>query len=145
MKKWLYKLFLEKTDDAKLQFFRYIFVGGFAAIVNMGSLYIFTEFVHLYYLIANVLGFILGLVTNYVLSKLLVFAKENSLNKVAEFVIYAMIGVIGLGLDTLFVWLFTNLGIYYMLSKLISTVLVFIWNFVARKVSYIIIDKKKDR
>ena len=143
MKKWLYKLFLEKTDDTKLQFFRYLFVGGFAAVVNIGSLYVFTEFVHLYYLVANILGFLLGLLTNYLLSKWLVFSKENNLNKVTEFIIYAIIGVVGLGLDTGFVWLFTTIGIYYMIGKIISTGLVFIWNFFARKIIYVIIDKKK--
>ena len=143
MKKWLYKLFLEKTDDTKLQFFRYLFVGGFAAVVNIGSLYVFTEFAHLYYLVANVLGFLLGLLTNYLLSKWLVFSKENNLNKVTEFIIYAIIGVVGLGLDTGFVWLFTTIGIYYMIGKIISTGLVFIWNFFARKIIYVIIDKKK--
>ena len=143
MKKWLYKLFLEKTDDTKLQFFRYLFVGGFAAVVNIGSLYVFTEFAHLYYLVANILGFLLGLLTNYLLSKWLVFSKENDLNKITEFIIYAIIGVVGLGLDTGFVWLFTTIGIYYMIGKIISTGLVFIWNFFARKIIYVIIDKKK--
>ena len=143
MKKLIYKLFLEKTEDTKLQFFRYIFVGGFAAVVNIGSLYVLTEFIHLHYLLANVLGFILGLITNYLLSKWLVFSKENNINKVTEFIIYAVIGIVGLGLDTGFVWLFTTIGIYYMLSKIISTGLVFIWNFFARKIIYVIIDKKE--
>ena len=71
----LYKLFVEKTNDVKIQFFRYLFVGGFAAVVNIGSLYIFKEFMNLYYLLANVLGFVLGLITNYLLSKWLLCAK----------------------------------------------------------------------
>ena len=37
MKNLLYQLFIEKTDDTKIQFFRYIFVGGAAAVVNIGS------------------------------------------------------------------------------------------------------------
>ena len=145
MKKMLYKIFIEKTDDVKIQFFRYLFVGGFAAIVNIGTLYIITDILHIYYLISNVLSFILGLTTNYFLSKRLVFGKENNLNKAVEFAIYTLIGIIGLVLDTLFVWLFTNMGFYYMISKLISTCLVFIWNFVGRKSIYIIIDKKYKR
>ena len=145
MNKSFYKLFLEKTNDTKLQFFRYIFVGGVAAVKNIGSLYIFTEFLHIYYLFANVLGFILGLLTNYILSKCLVFSEENEINKITEFIIYAIIGVIGLGLDTGFVWIFTTIGIYYMISKVISTGLVFVWNFFARKAIYVIIDKKKGR
>lgn len=143
MKKWLYKLFIEKTDDTKLQFFRYLFVGGFAAVINIGSLYVLKEFVHIYYLIANVLGFMLGLITNYILSKWLIFSKENNLNKLTEFIIYAIIGIVGLGLDTVFVWLFTELGLYYMISKIVSTGLVFIWNFFARKIIYVIINKVK--
>ena len=143
MKKILNKLLIEKTNDVKIQFLRYIFVGGIAAVVNIGSLYVFTEVAHLYYLLSNVLGFILGLVTNYILSKILVFAKEEKFNKVIEFTIYAIIGVVGLGLDTLFLWLFTSMGLYYILSKIISTALVFIWNFGARKILYVIAGKIK--
>lgn len=139
---WLYKLFIEKTDDVKTQFFRYLFVGGFAAIVNIGSLYIFKEFANMHYLLANVLGFILGLITNYILSKWLVFAKENKMNGIIEFATYTIIGVVGLGLDTLFIWIFTDkVKLYYMLSKIVSTALVFIWNFFARKALYIVANK----
>ena len=141
MKKMFNKLFIEKTNDVKIQFLRYIFVGGIAAVVNIGALYIFTDIFHLYYLISNIFGFVLGLITNYLLSKILVFAKEQKFNKVIEFTIYAIIGVIGLGLDTFFLWLFTSFGIYYLLSKIISTALVFIWNFGARKILYIIAGK----
>ena len=143
MKKMLNKLFIEKTNDVKIQFLRYIFVGGIAAVVNIGSLYIFTDIFHLYYLISNIFGFVFGLITNYLLSKVLVFAKEQKFNKIIEFTIYAIIGVIGLGLDTFFLWLFTSFGIYYLLSKIISTALVFIWNFGARKVLYVIAGKIK--
>ena len=144
---FLYKLFIEKTDDVKIQFFRYLFVGGFSAVVNIGSLYIFKELLSIYYLIANVLGFTLGLITNYLLSKCLVFSKENNMNRIIEFITYAIIGVIGLGLDTLFLWIFTEkMNIYYLISKIVATGLVFIWNFSARKCLYIIANKlKKDK
>lgn len=139
---WFHKLFIEKTDDVKIQFFRYLFVGGFAAVVNIGSLYVLKEFLHLYYLMANIVGFILGLITNYLLSKWLVFAKEKAMNEMLEFTIYVIIGVIGLGFDTLFIWLFTDkIKLYYMISKIISTGLVFIWNFLARKGMYVIANK----
>lgn len=131
------KLFKEKTDNTFIQFFRYLFVGGFAAIVNIGMLFIFTDLLHLYYIMSNVLSFVLGLIVNYLLSKKFVFQEETSISQSKEFIIYAIIGIIGLGLDTLFVWLFTDITkIYYMISKLISTAIVFIWNFGARKILY---------
>jgi len=134
------KLFKEKTDNTFIQFFRYLFVGGIAAVVNIGMLYVFTDIINLYYIISNILSFILGLIVNYVLSKKFVFQEETTISKSKEFLIYAIIGVIGLGIDTLLVWLFTDIiGLYYMISKLISTMIVFIWNFGARKVLYKII------
>lgn len=130
-------LFRKKTDNTFIQFFRYLFVGGFAAVVNIGMLFVFTHFFRFYYLISNILSFILGLIVNYILSKKFVFQEKTSISKTKEFIIYAIIGVIGLGLDTLFVWLFTDIAkIYYMMSKLLSTAIVFIWNFCARKVLY---------
>ena len=141
---WFYKLFFEETDDVKIQFFRYLFVGGFAAVVNIGSLFVLKEFLHIYYIIANVIGFVLGLITNYILSKWLVFAKEKSMNNIVEFIVYTIIGVIGLILDTFFLFLFTDkMGIYYMISKIISTGLVFIWNFSGRKGIYVLVKKIK--
>ena len=137
-----YKYFIEETDNGKIQFFRYMFVGGFAAVVNIGFLYIFKEFAHFHYLVANILGFVLGLIANYIFSKILVFAKEKSINKVMEILIYTLISIIGLGIDTFFMWLFTSkLSFYYMLSKIISTGLAFIWNFFSKKVLYIMINK----
>lgn len=144
MKELLYNLFLMKTKNTKLQFFRYLFVGGFAAVINIGSLYIFKEYIGMYYLTANVIGFLLGLIVNYIFSKLLIFTEETDLNKVTEFATYGIIGVFGLILDTLFIWLGTSIiGIYYMLSKIISTGMVFIWNFFARKILYVMLEKNK--
>lgn len=142
MKELINKLLFEKTKDARLQFLRYVFVGGIAAVTNIGLLYICTDLLKVYYLISNVIGFMGGLSVNYLLSKKLVFAAEEQINKTLEFTIYAAIGVVGLGLDTLLMWIFTSkMGIYYLISKIISTALVFIWNFGARKVLYIILEK----
>ena len=134
------KLFREKTNNTFIQFFRYLFVGGIAAVVNIGMLYVFTDILSLYYLLSNVLSFTLGLIVNYLLSKKFVFQEEVSISKTKEFIIYAIIGVVGLGLDTFLIWIFTDImKIYYMISKLLSTMIVFIWNFVARKLFYKII------
>lgn len=138
-----YKLVIEETNNTLIQFIRYLFVGGIAAVVNIGGLYIFNTVFNIHYLVANVISFILGLVVNYLLSKKFVFSKETSFSKILEFSIYTIIGVIGLALDTLFMWIFTDkIQLYFMISKIISTVLVFVWNFLGRKLIYVIIEKK---
>ena len=141
-KKLIDKVLVDKTDNLIIQFIRYFFVGGIAAVVNILLLYIFTEIFNINYVISNIMAFVFGLIVNYSLSKKFVFTKDNSINKVFEFLMYTIIGVLGLGIDTFILWLFTDkFKIYYMLSKVISTMITFIWNFIARKLLYIFFNK----
>jgi putative flippase GtrA len=53
-----------------------------------------------------------------------------------EFLVFAGIGVIGLGLNELIIWFFTaRIGLHYLASKIVSTVAIYCWNFFARKVA----------
>ncbi len=125
-------IFITPTDNGFIQFFRYVFVGGVAFLADAGILFLL-ELLGLNYLIAAIFAFIVGLIANYVMSKLLVFQK-SSINGKLEFVFYGIIGLIGLGLTELFMYLFTDVwGLYFMISKIIVAVIVLIWNFLARK------------
>ena len=102
--------------------------------MDYGTLVLLTEVFGLHYLLSATISFILGLITNYLLSISWVFNNRTMGNRWAEFAVFAIIGVIGLGLNALIMYVCTDkMGIHYMLSKIISTVLVFFWNFFARK------------
>ena len=129
------KLFKEETENTLIQLFRYGFVGGAAFLVDYGVLVLLTEVFGMHYLLSAPISFILGLVTNYLLSVVWVFNNRTLGNRWAEFTVFAIIGVIGLGLNALIMYVCTDkMGIHYMISKIISTVIVFFWNFFARKV-----------
>ena len=143
IKQWLHTLFVAPTNNTLLQLFRYGFVGGVAFVVDYGSLYVLTEFLSVPYLWSAAIAFILGLVTNYLLSISWVFKKNATLQRWQEFLFFAIIGVIGLGFNELIMYVGTDLlHLHYMLSKLISTVIVFFWNFFARK--YLLFNKRGD-
>lgn len=130
----LSKLFISKTDKLLVQMLRYTFVGGIAFVVDFGSLFVFTEFLKIHYLISAAIAFLLGLLTNYALSVIWVFNKRRLGSKYFEFGIFALIGIIGLGFNELFIWFFTeHIHFYYLFSKIISTAFVYLWNFFARK------------
>jgi len=134
MKKRVYALLKENTDNTLIQLFRYTFVGGIAFLVDFCSLFIFTEFFYIHYLVAAAIAFILGLITNYILSVVWVFHKRTFSSKSLEFGIFALIGIIGLFLNVLFIWFFTEqLHFHYLFSKIVSTVFVYLWNFFTRK------------
>jgi len=128
------RIFREKTDNTLFQLIRYTFVGGFAFIVDFGTLFLLTEYLNLHYLVSAAIAFILGLVTNYFLSIGWVFTRHTVSDKRIEFIVFALIGLAGLGLNELFLWLFTDLaGMYYLISKILTAVLVYLWNFFVRK------------
>lgn len=128
------RIFREKTDNTLFQLIRYTFVGGFAFIVDFGTLFLLTEYLNLHYLVSAAIAFILGLVTNYFLSIGWVFTRHTVSDKRIEFIVFTLIGLAGLGLNELFLWLFTDLaGMYYLISKILTAVLVYLWNFFVRK------------
>ncbi len=127
-------LFADPTSNLFIQMFRYLFVGGGAFIVDSGSLALF-ELIGVNLYISVALGFILGLVANYALSKAFVFKAEKSkVSSRAEFIIYGIIGVIGLVITELLMMLMVDkIGIHFLVSKIIAAAIVLVWNFVARK------------
>jgi len=130
------QLLKNQTDKTHIQFFRYIFVGFAAFIVDFMSLYAFTDVFQVYYLISAALAFTLGLLANYALSINWVFNNRTLDNVWSEFILFAIIGIIGLGLNELFIWLFTDyIGLYYLISKIFAAMLILFWNFSARKIT----------
>lgn len=143
MKEWLDKLFKAPTESSFIQLFRYGFVGGLAFLVDYGTLVLLTEFAGMHYLLAATISFILGLITNYLLSITWVFNQHKLNNRWVEFLLFAFIGVVGLGLNDAIMFLCTErCGIHYTLSKIIATAIVFFWNFLARK---LILFKQRQR
>jgi len=123
-----------KSDKTFIQLFRYGFVGGIAYSVDFGSLVFLTEVFEIHYLISAAISFILGLLTNYALSIFWVFPKRTLADKRIEFLIFSIIGLIGLGLNEVTIWFFTEfIHFHYLISKMFSTVIVFFWNFFVRK------------
>lgn len=128
------KLLKNQTDNTSIQLLRYTVVGGGAFIVDFISLFIFTDFFGVHYLISAALAFLLGVTINYISSIFWVFSKQTLGNKSLEFGIFIFIGIIGLGLNELFIWFFTEyVHFHYLLSKIVSTVFVYLWNFFSRK------------
>ena len=127
-------LFEGKPDTLVGPLFRYGVVGGVSFIVDYGSLWLLTEKAGLPYLWSAAIAFILGLTCNYILSTRWVFGASKMKSAWVEFAAFALIGVIGLGLNELIMYAFTDgFGFHYMISKIVSTVIVFFWNFLARR------------
>ena len=137
----LIDLVLRKTDNLLVQFFRYFGVSGICLLVDAGALFLLTEYAGINYLISTFIGYSLGLILNYILSVTWVFNTKRLANKPMEFGIFVVIGLIGMAINQGVMWLCTDLiGLYFMLSRLISAGIGHTWKFFARK--YILFHRK---
>lgn len=131
-----------KTDNVFIQIIRYFISGGIAAIADFGLLYLLTEFLGLYYLLSAVISFSVGLLITYLFSITWIFNQRRISNRWIELLIFGGIGAVGLLLTYLFMQYFTEvINLHYMLSKVLTTIIVFFWNFLTKR--FILFTRKK--
>lgn len=141
MKKLWNKYFVEETDNTFIQFFRYLFVGGFAFVVDYAASIISVRVFGIYEVYATIISFILGLAANYILSTLWIFRNRKIEKQSYDFIAFGIIGVVGLLLKAAIVWFLTEgPQMIIEISNPIATIIVFLWNFLARK--YLLYNKK---
>jgi len=102
--------------------------------VDFGLLALLTEAGRLFYLVSAGISFLAGTTVSYLLSILWVFDVRRFSSRGLEYLVFVLVGMIGLALNEALLWLFTEpLGIHYLLSKIIAATIIFFWNFAARK------------
>ena len=114
-------LLAEPTENTIIQLFRYVITGASSFLV--------------YYLPASAVSFLVGISCNFLLTKFFAFKSvDPTVGPTAEVFVFAAISGGGLVLTMVLMYLFTSrLQLYFMVSKLISSILVFFWNFLGRK------------
>lgn len=132
--RWIHELLFEPTDRWRIQFIRYLLVGGVAFAFDFGSLWFLTSGLRVHYLVSAAAAFLIGMLVNYLLSVFWIFRLERFRSASGEFALFGLIGLLGLGINELGMWLLTGrCSLDFRISKLATTFLVLIWNFSARK------------
>jgi putative flippase GtrA len=129
-----HRLFVRKSDHLSVHLLRAIFSSNVAFALDFGLLVLLTEVVHLHYLVSNIIAFMTGTSLLYILSIFWVFSRRAIQSRHLEYWLFILIGVVGVGFNELFIWLFTEkVHIYYLYSKIIAGSIVFFWNFLSRR------------
>ncbi len=128
--------FRGKPSELKIEIFRSLIVTGVSFIFDFGLLYLFTDILHLYYLFSAIISYGIGMVVNYLLSVKWAFGRRSMTNRMAEFGVFVAIGVAGMGVNTLILWLWQGvLGLHYLFGRIVSAIIGFAWKFAARKLA----------
>ena len=119
------------------QFLKFGVVGAIAFVIDYGILMLLSQVVGWDPVPSSAVSFTVSVVFNYLVSMRYVFTRREDLSRRREFVIFVILSVIGLGINSVCVWAGTQaLGdgaIAVTATKVVATVVVALWNFWSRK------------
>ncbi len=114
------------------QFVLYLIVGGGATVVEWLAFFLITSYCKVEYLFATAIAFIFSTFANWIFGKLLLFREKQ--NIAGELLKVYAVSIAGLLMNLLIMWIAVEkIKIGKMISKIIATGIVFMWNFMVRK------------
>lgn len=136
------------------QFLKFGAVGIFCFFIDYLTFKLCSSVLGIHYVIASVLGFVISVVVNYILSMKFVFESKEDMSRRKEFVIFVVLSLIGLGLNTLIIYIcidgiylhskflqdLLSQGVAESFGKIGATGVVMVYNFITRK---IFLEKKE--
>ncbi|BCD68937.1 GtrA family protein [Nitratiruptor sp. YY09-18] len=112
---------------------KFFVVGAISTAVDY-VIYSLLVFSGLHYALAIVIGYMTGLVVNFFLARKTVFTKGSRFAKVHhEFLAVFMVSIMAVGLNILIVWALAKVGLDYYSGRAVALVIVFFFNYYARK------------
>lgn len=112
-------------------FLKFAIVGFSGMVVNFGVTYLCKEKMRLNKYLSNVFGFVIAATSNYFLHHYWTFQSQNQ-QMGKEYVQFFVVSVVGVTIDTLVVYLLHDkLKLNFYLSKVFSTGVAMVWNFLA--------------
>lgn len=103
-------------------------------MLDFALLYLLTHYGKMPAVPASIISFMSGTVLNYYLCTIWIFKVRTVVNRNLEIMYYVVITGVGLGINSLIIWLLTSsFGYDVMVSKLAATFVTYWWNFGARK------------
>ena len=132
---------IDYTDSELIKVLLYLFVGGTAALVEWALFYIFLHYLPgglgmsltALTMTATALAFCLSTLYHYFLGNVLVFDSGSRYDKGKELSLVFLVSMMGLGFNLLLMYAFVSLlGWQPMLSKVLTSCIVVVWNYLSR-------------
>ena len=122
------------TKGATKKFGKFAIVGLISLAVEYSLLIFLIETLRMNYLLATTISFAASVTVNYLMSMHYVFVHRAGMTRRREFLIFAVLSAVGLGLNDLYMFVgVTVLNIGYQAMKLISTFIVTWYNYFSRR------------
>ena len=116
-----------------MKIIKYFFVGGIAAVVDIGLFYLGAGVIGWNYLLVGTVSFTLATLVNYVISVRVVFQSGARFSRHHELALVFLVSCAGLAINQAILYTcIARLSIGILPAKLIATAGVFLWNYLLR-------------
>ena len=131
--KHIYSLMKRKGELGR--FARFCLVGLSGVVVNIGLLWLLTEFAGLFYLVSAAISIEASIISNFTLNSYFTFADRGTpgvRSFISRLLKFNMVSLAGLAVNMVVLGLFTEvLGLYYLVSNLFGIAVATLWNYLA--------------
>lgn len=137
----LIKKLLDKIEILlNLELIKFFIVGGLSTIIDWSTFYLIGIVFGIHYILSLLIAYTFGAITNYSLNKIFTF--KNKSKKIAlQFITFFSLALISLFISILIMFTFVEIfNLHEMVSRIITTFIVFIINFFMHK--FITFNKK---
>lgn len=126
---------LMKRKGELLRFGKFCLVGLSGVLVNIGLLWLLTEFAGLFYLISAAISIEISIISNFTLNDFFTFSDRRSpksksfLTRLGK---YNLVTLAGLAVNMGVLWLLAGgFGMYYLIAELVGIAAATLWNYLA--------------
>lgn len=120
------------SDEAMLvRFLKFGVVGCTGTAIDFGLTWLCKEVFHIKKFLANAIGFVVAATNNYILNRVWTW-ESNSSQIGTEYLMFFSVSVVGLGINTLILYLLHEKAkMNFYAAKVGATLVVMLWNFLA--------------
>jgi len=117
------------------QAFKFAIVGVVNTLINLVVLYIFTEFLGVYYLVSAVFAFIVAVTNSFILNKIWTFKEDIKHKAASRYVKFIIVSIVALVVNLVFLWVMVEyFKMWYMFAQVLAVILNFLINFFGNKI-----------
>ncbi len=122
---------MELLQALFLRFFKFGVVGVLGTCIDFSTTWLLKEKCHVKKFVANTIGFVVAASSNYILNRIWTWQSQSQ-QVVEEYIKFFGVSLVGLGLNTLILYLLNEKVRWsFWWSKVLATGVVMIWNFLA--------------